>query len=81
MLVVIGQQQLEVHLARASRMAGVLVFTSIPFVTGSTHAACSDARARIHYAQTARTDLVHVLQIAQSGNIDARLLWRPPERS
>ena len=27
---------------RASRMAGVLVFTTIPCVTGSTHAACSD---------------------------------------
>ena len=73
MLAVIGQQQLEVHLPRFADGGGVGLHDH-PLRHGQHTRRLQRPRSRIHYAQTARTDLVHVLQIAQSGNIDARFL-------
>ena len=77
LLIVVGEQQLKIHLARCSDLGGVGLnfhtFSAGVNTSGyhSPRAKCGTAHfSDLNQAETASTDFVDVFEVAQCGNVD-----------
>ena len=71
LLVVVGQDQLQVDLAGLADRGGIGLYVHA-FADGHHAGGSQGAAAGVHDAHTAGADLIDVLQVAQGGNADAR---------